>query len=581
MALSAGPTTSLSKTDSGPEVTPIENATISPVVKPSSFRDDTHVNLTWRSWMVVFVTSLAIMAQVYVTVASGSVIGFIIRDLGDAEIAGWIIQGPLLIQSVLSPIIGRLSDALDRKYLAILPTAISLIGALASAKAPSMTVLIGASILVGATLSTISIMQAIPAEVLPLKYRAVANGFAFVGGGVGGLIGSLGGGAATSVGVSGWRTIYWVQAGFFALTIAGLLVFYHPKREAGSRKMSWGEVGWACDPIGSFLFIGGATLALVALDWAGGVYPWHDRHVVAPLVIGIATLVAFAVYEWKGRDDGLVAHVFFKSGPNFALSVFAFAVEGWIFYSAVNSVTPLVVLNLGFETSSWRISVRQLSFQLVNLLLSIPIALYATWRKDLKSPLIISFTFFLIVTICYACIQPSMNHAQIVFNVLAGLGQSGPLTLLVALVQFTAPHAYLSTATGLAFSARALGGAFGSAVLNTIINSKISSSWAPAVSSAATKAGLPGSSIPTLLKALEAGEGFEDIPGASPASLAAATSASHVVYAAAYRLAWSSIVPFVVLSLVAVFFLRGVEDLMTEHVEATVERDEPQDKNIV
>ena len=34
--------------------------------------------------------------------------------------------------------------------------------------------------------------------------------------------------------------------------------------------------------------------------------------------------------EWKGRDDGLVAHVFFKGGPNFALSVFAFAVEGYV-----------------------------------------------------------------------------------------------------------------------------------------------------------------------------------------------------------------------------------------------------------
>ncbi|TVY50544.1 Trichothecene efflux pump TRI12 [Lachnellula cervina] len=574
MAGDVGTAIELAKADEGMEVTPIEDVTVGPVVKLESFRDDTHVNLTWRSWMVVF-----IMAQVYVTVASGSVIGFIIRDLGDAEIAGWIIQGPLLMQSVLSPIVGRLSDVMDRKYLAIIPTAISFVGAIVSAKATSMSVLIGAGILVGSTLSTISIVQAIPAEVLPLKYRAVANGFAFVGGGVGGLIGSLGGGAATSASVSGWRTIYWIQAGFFALTIIGLLAFYHPKRELDVPNMSFKKVVWACDPIGSFLFISGATLALIALDWAGGVYPWHDKHVVAPLVIGVVTLVAFAVYEWKGRDDGLVAHVFFKSGPNFALSVFAFAVEGWIFYSAVNSVTPLVVLNLGFETSSWRISVRQLSFQLVNLLLSIPIALYATWRKDLKSPLIISFTFFLIVTICYACIQPSMNHAQIVFNVLAGLGQSGPLTLLVALVQFTAPHAYLSTATGLAFSARALGGAFGSAVLNTIINSKISSSWAPAVSSAATKAGLPGSSILALLKALESGEGFAEIPGISLASLGAATRASHVVYAAAYRLAWSSIIPFVVLSLVAILFLRGVKELMTEHVEATVEREEPQDKS--
>lgn len=32
--------------------------------------------------------------------------------------------------------------------------------------------------------------------------------------------------------------------------------------------------------------------------------------------------------EWKGRSDGIVAHVFFKGGPNFWLSTFAFTVEG-------------------------------------------------------------------------------------------------------------------------------------------------------------------------------------------------------------------------------------------------------------
>lgn len=79
--------------------------------------------------------------------------------------------------------------------------------------------------------------------------------------------------------------------------------------------------------------------------------------------------------EWKGRSDGLVAHAFFKGSPNFALSVFAFAVEGWLFYSAVNSVTPQIVLNLGFDTSAWRISVRQLSYSVTSLVASIPV----TW----------------------------------------------------------------------------------------------------------------------------------------------------------------------------------------------------------
>lgn len=91
------------------------------------------------------------------------------------------------MQSVLSPIIGRLSDVLDRKYLASIPPLIALVGAVISAKATSMAMLIGGGILIGITLSTIAIVQAIPSEVLPLKYRALANGFAFFGGAIGGL----------------------------------------------------------------------------------------------------------------------------------------------------------------------------------------------------------------------------------------------------------------------------------------------------------------------------------------------------------------------------------------------------------
>lgn len=91
------------------------------------------------------------------------------------------------MQSVLSPIVGRLSDVLDRKWLASIPPLIAFAGAVISAKATSMSMLIGGGILIGVTLSTIAIVQAIPSEVLPLKYRALANGFAFLGGAVGGV----------------------------------------------------------------------------------------------------------------------------------------------------------------------------------------------------------------------------------------------------------------------------------------------------------------------------------------------------------------------------------------------------------
>ncbi|GAB1736026.1 hypothetical protein NU219Hw_g6080t1 [Hortaea werneckii] len=531
-----------------------------------------HIHLTWKTWMVVFISCFAIMAQVYVVTAAGSVIAFIEQDLGDGGIAGWIIQGPLLMQSVLSPFVGRLSDVLDRKYLASILPLIAFVGAVVSARAETMATLIGGGVLIGVTLATIAIVQAIPAEVLPLKYRALANGFAFIGGAVGGLLGGLSAGGLTNRNASGWRGIFWMQAAFHLATSLGLLAFYWPKRHPDYPRLALKDLFWAVDPIGSFLFVTAATLMLLALDWGGGAYAWSDPHVSAPLGIGLGMLLLFGVYEWKGRTDGIVAHVFFRGSPNFALSCFAFAVEGWIFYSAVNSVTPQIALHLGFESSSWVISLRQLAYSVTTLVASVPIALYATKYKDLKWPLVVTFAIFLVVTVLYGCIRPSWNHAQIGFNVIAGIGQAGPLTLLVAAMQFSAPHSHLSTATGLAFSARAIGGAFGSAVLDAIINGKIARTWSSKVANAALKAGLPENSASALLDAIGSGEGVNEVPGVTSAIAEASLDASHWAYAHAYRLAWWSIFPFVALALIAVLCLKDVKDQMTEKVEATVEK---------
>jgi len=41
------------KGDDGINVSQVEESTAANVVKVDSFRDDHHINLTWRSWMVV------------------------------------------------------------------------------------------------------------------------------------------------------------------------------------------------------------------------------------------------------------------------------------------------------------------------------------------------------------------------------------------------------------------------------------------------------------------------------------------------------------------------------------------------
>ncbi|KAH7046744.1 major facilitator superfamily domain-containing protein [Macrophomina phaseolina] len=537
------------------------------------------LDLGWRTWLVVFLSSFTIMAQVYTTVAAASVVAFIAMDFEVSSLSGWIIQGPLLMQAALSPIVGRLSDILDRKYLASIPPLIAFVGAVVCAKATSMNMLIGGSILVGVTLSTIAIVQSIPSEILPLKYRAVANGIAFLGGASAGIIGQLSAGAYSHLNSGGWRYIFWTQAAFHLTSAIGFLAFYWPPRHSDFPRMKVKEYIWACDPIGSFLFIGSSALILLALDWAAGTYPWSDAHVIAPLVIGCVLLIVFGVYEWKARPDGLVAHVFFRSGPNFPLSVFAFAVEGWIFYSAVNAITPQMILRLGWEADPWRIAVRQLSYLLPIFFFSIPITWYATRFRDLRSPLLLCFAVFLATAIAYACVRPSWNAAQQGLNVLSALGQSGPLTLLVAAVQFTAPHAYLSTATGLAFSARAVGGAVGSAVLDAIVAARLGSKYTSSVTAAARDAGLAEGAVEALVQAMAGGAGVTSVdglmavvPGVRVEEVRSVVSAGYRVWAGAYRVAWASIVPFVVVACGCVAFLRGVRELMTERVEATVER---------
>ena len=93
----------------------------------------------------------------------------------------------MLVQAVLNPILGRLSDVLDRKMLVTLTPLIAFAGSVMSARAHNMNLLIAGGVLYGVTLATIGIVGTIPAEILPLKYRTVASGISFLGGASGGL----------------------------------------------------------------------------------------------------------------------------------------------------------------------------------------------------------------------------------------------------------------------------------------------------------------------------------------------------------------------------------------------------------
>lgn len=117
-------------------------------------------------------------------------------------------------------------------------------------------------------------------------------------------------------------------------------------------------------------------------------------------------------------------------------------------------------------------------------------------------------------------------------------------------------------------------------MLDAIINGHLAVNYAPAVGAAAVNAGLPQDDVGALLAALAEGQ-TSGVPGATPAVWAAAVNESHWQYAWAYHLAFASIIPFVVIAIVAIACMRGVKELMTEKVEATVENVDRQDEEKV
>ncbi|KAL6242222.1 hypothetical protein RBB50_010770 [Rhinocladiella similis] len=511
------------------------------------------VRLGWRTWVVVFISAyLTLFMQIFTTVAAPSTIAFIVQDIGDQAMSAWVLQTPLLIQAVLNPIIGRLSDVLDRKMLVTLPPIIAFAGSVMSARAHDMNMLIAGGVLYGVTLATIGVVGTIPAEILPLKYRTVASGIGFLGGASGGLVAGL------------------VAGAFCRTAVPEDEAFRDPLDMRSNWFMS---IHWQC------------YMLPMALNWASGLYAWSNPHVVAPLTIGIVCLLLCCAYEWKGRTDGLMAHIFFQNGRNFSLALFAVMVEGWIYHSAINTVMNQMTLYLGWETDALIIGVRQLAYSGPTIIASLGIIWYLTRYKDVKWPLVASFVLFLISACVFAATKRDWNYVSLGIAAVCGIWQAGPLTLLVAVVQYAAPHAYLSTATGVAFSVRAIGGAFGSAVLYTIAFGHVKSHYGDAVAQAAVGAGLSPENVPILSGVMAGGNGqpteallarvlSQALPSTTLPIIRAARTTGQAVYARGFQLAWSSIVPMAVISIVCCSFLQGVRRLMTEKVEAPLEKEQ-------
>jgi len=95
-----------------------------------------------------------------------------------------------------------------------------------------------------------------------------------------------------------WRWGPWISFIYNVVCTIGLLVSYFPKAHVRAEGFTARQILKRIDYAGAFLSIVGLSLFLVALQAGGYTHPWKSAYVLCTLLIGIALVFAWIVWEY-------------------------------------------------------------------------------------------------------------------------------------------------------------------------------------------------------------------------------------------------------------------------------------------
>jgi hypothetical protein len=112
------------------------------------------------------------------------------------------------------------------------------------------------------------------------------------------------------------------------------IVFYHPPTfEMKHRHEKVMDYVKHFDYFGAFLYALGLLLFIMGLSWGGAVHPWKSAWVLVTLLVGIALLVAFALWEiYAPLREPLVPMHLFKNLP-WVFSTIVLGVGAGMYYA--------------------------------------------------------------------------------------------------------------------------------------------------------------------------------------------------------------------------------------------------------
>ncbi|KAJ8128598.1 hypothetical protein O1611_g5035 [Lasiodiplodia mahajangana] len=227
------------------------------------------------------------------------------REFGSIADIGWYAAVYRLAAGSFQFPFGKIYSMFPTKPILLADLAVFAAGSLLCALAPTPTAFILGRAIVGlATAGAVAGAFAIIVHSTPLRKRPTVAGI----GGATEAVASIGAPLIGGLLIDhlSWRWCYYIELPLIALTFFIVLFAYRsPRHRKGTSDQMKTNIR-QLDLLGAALFIPCLTTLILALQWGGIKYPWHDWRVLLNLAFFVILLIAFAWLQRHRKDQAML-----------------------------------------------------------------------------------------------------------------------------------------------------------------------------------------------------------------------------------------------------------------------------------
>lgn len=286
-----------------------------------------------------------LMAGMFLASLDQTIVGTSMRTIGDdldgISLQAWVTTGYLILSTISTPLYGKLSDIFGRRPLYIIAIAIFLVGSLLAGIATNMYELAIFRAIQGLGAGGLmSLALTVMGDILAPRERAKYQGYFLATFGISSVIGPLLGGllsgAPEILGITGWRWIFLLNLPIGAIAMVIVLLFLHIPHTRRAVRIDWWGVAAVILTVVPVLLV-----AEQGREWG-----WGSPGAIVCYVLAPIGLILFLVVERRMGDDAIIPLKLFRS-PTFSMATILGVLVGFGMFGAMMTLPNYLQIATG------------------------------------------------------------------------------------------------------------------------------------------------------------------------------------------------------------------------------------------